>query len=329
MSGDNRRFSCIVPPEAAGQRLDFFLSHGTTDLSRSYVQKLIKEGSVLVNGHTVIKRQLIAAGDGIEMIVTGTAEGPDSPEPQNIPLPALYEDEHLLAIDKPAGLVVHPGHGNRTGTVVNALLYRIPDLPKGSSLDRPGIVHRLDKNTSGVLLVAKTPASHAALARAFATRTVKKNYLGFCLGMPPAVQGTIDIPIGKSRTDPMKYAPHADGKSSLTEYRMLSFKSGISLVRFMPHTGRTHQIRVHCSCNGFPIVADTLYGGGMERLNQITPCDRPFAQSVLKCFKRHALHARGITFRHPVTGNEMTVEAPLPADFGEALRLMGDVEIIP
>jgi 23S rRNA pseudouridine1911/1915/1917 synthase len=242
-----------------------------------------------------------------------------------MPLSVLYEDDFYLAVDKAAGIVVHPGSGNRSGTLVNALLYHLgKNLSSGSHPERPGIVHRLDKETSGVILVAKTNAAHAALASAFAGREVKKEYLGFCMGVPQEAAGAIDLPLARSRKDPLKRSPDPLGKSSRTEFRLLAAHSGISLVQFMPRTGRTHQIRVHCSSRGFPILGDTLYGGGPGRLPQLPPEYRPFAARMLGCFKRQALHSWRITFSHPFSKEPITVVAPLPEDFQRGLGEMGE-----
>ncbi|MGA2508061.1 MAG: RluA family pseudouridine synthase [Chitinispirillaceae bacterium] len=315
----------IVPPESAGLRLDVFVSRLFIDRSRSQIQKLIATGSITVNGQVVPKKYAVSGGD----IITVTAMESVSHEAnliaQDIPLSILYEDDHFLAIDKPAGLVVHPGSGNRNGTLVNALLFHCHEgLSPGSAAERPGIVHRLDKDTSGVIIVAKTAAAHAALAAAFSSRTIKKNYIGFCIGRPPDAAGFIDVPLARSRRNPVKRAPDKSGKLSRTAYRLLDFRSGIALVEFMPLTGRTHQIRVHCASSGFPIVADTLYGGGKERLLQVAPLDRAFASSIHKCFTRHALHAVSITFTHPFLKKEITIKAPLPQDFRNALALYGN-----
>jgi 23S rRNA pseudouridine1911/1915/1917 synthase len=317
-----------VSPDDAGKRLDVFLSQCIKELSRTRIQKLIAAGSVLVNGHYPHKRLLVLIGDAIEVRETASVRPLSSLlEPQNIPLAILYEDEFVLAIDKPAGLVVHPGNGNWTGTLVNALLYRNGALAAGYSPERPGLVHRLDKETSGVLLVAKTDPAHSSLARAFASRAIKKRYVGFCFGVPQDPHGIIDIALARSRKEPVKRIADKAGKSSQTEYHVLGSRAGISFIQFLPHTGRTHQIRVHCSVSGFPIVADSLYGGGKERLQRLAPLDRPFASSILHCFNRHALHARSITFINPFTQKEMTIVAPLPEDFQSGLRLFGKESI--
>jgi 23S rRNA pseudouridine1911/1915/1917 synthase len=316
---------CIVPSECGGRRLDVFLSGVAGGVSRSRLQKLIAGGGVLVNGSVARKNHRVSGGEMVRMAGLDLIDPPRELGAENLPLSVLYEDGSCLAVDKASGVVVHPGNGNRTGTLVNALLYHLGrNLSEGSLPERPGIVHRLDKGTSGVLLIAKTNAAHAALARAFARREVKKEYLGFCLGVPSEAAGTIDIPLARSRKDPLKRAPDRRGKISVTEFSLLAARSGVALVKFMPRTGRTHQIRVHCSNRGFPILADSLYGGGSGRLPQISPEFRPFAARMLGCFARHALHAWRITFPHPVSNEPITVEAPLPDDFRRALAEMGE-----
>jgi 23S rRNA pseudouridine1911/1915/1917 synthase len=281
-------------PQDAGERLDVVVARHVLSLSRAKIQKCIEAGLVLLNGRPAKKKSLIAKGDIVSFDKTHLSASTDSRlEPQKIPLDILYEDDYLLAVNKPAGMVVHPGNGNREGTLVHALLYHVKSLSAGSGPDRPGIVHRLDKDTSGVVLVAKTDETHRQLARLFSTREIKKEYAGFCVGRRPA----------------------------LTEYWLLAHHCGISVMKFAPHTGRTHQIRVHCSAAGFPVLADPLYGGGKEALNNIPVLERPFAIGVYKCFERHALHARSITFVHPQTHREQTISAPLPEDFNRALEL--------
>ena len=323
MTPDTAPQTLIVPSDLSGLRLDVFLQHSLSVYSRSHFQKLITGGSITVNGRTAQKRRLLLAGDCVAIAGMGAAGSAVDLAPAAIPLAILYEDDCLIAIDKPAGLVVHPGSGNRDNTLVNALLHhRGAALSSGSHPERPGIVHRLDKDTSGVLLVAKTDPAHAALAEAFASRTVKKSYLGLCLGAPRKVSGAIDMPLARSKKDTTRYIADPEGKLSLTDFKLLCREQGITLIRFMPRTGRTHQIRVHCAECGFPILGDILYGGGKARLPQVAPENRAFAVSMLKCFARHALHARSITIIHPFTKKELTVRAPLPADFQSALLLI-------
>jgi 23S rRNA pseudouridine1911/1915/1917 synthase len=321
MTNETSQKTIAVPASAAGMRIDIFLTHFCNNYSRALLQKLIASGSVEVNGFAVPKRHRLSEGETIvirnlESFVVTTAVAPE-----DIPVDVIYEDDYLIAVNKPAGMVVHPGVGNRSGTLVNALLHHCAALSNAANSDRPGIVHRLDKNTSGLLIVAKTNTAHAAMAVAFASRAIRKTYIAFCVGHPPAPQGMIDMPLGRNRNDPVKRAPDKEGKPAQTEYQLLAEKSRISLCRLMPHTGRTHQIRVHCSSSGFPVVADDLYGGGKGRLQRIQPMERIFAQAVYSCFERHALHARSITFCHPFLDRELTITAPFHADFDNALSL--------
>jgi 23S rRNA pseudouridine1911/1915/1917 synthase len=313
----------VVPPESVGKRLDIFLTEYLPDFSRSKIQYFIEEAGVLLNSRPVKKNARCVAGDVIEINETSVKSMAHAPlDAQNIPLEILYEDEDLLAINKPAGMVVHPGNGNHAGTLVNALLYYADKLSQGFENDRPGIVHRLDKETSGVVLVAKTDTMHNALARLFAERHIEKYYIGLCFGAMPQNHGSIDLPLGRNHREPIKRSVQSDGKNALTEYWMLQHDHGVSIVRFRPHTGRTHQIRVHCSSRGFPIVGDALYGGGREQIERISVLERSFAHKVLKCFNRHALHARNVTFIHPVLNKKMTIIAPFPLDFLDAFRLL-------
>jgi 23S rRNA pseudouridine1911/1915/1917 synthase len=314
----------IADARAQDLRLDAFLANAMDGVSRAQLQKLIDAGYVSVNSAPAKKNRKLKPGDRIS-VDKRRSEDAVNPQlkPQAIDLDILYQDEWLLAINKPAGMVVHPGHGNRDGTVVNALLHHMPALSDGFAPDRPGIVHRLDKETSGVLLSAKTNEAHARLAGLFSSRTIRKYYLGVCLGDRPAEQGTIDAPIGRSRRDPIKHVVRADGRGALTEYRLLSHKSGLSFMAFRLHTGRTHQIRIHCAHKNFPIVGDAVYGKQDDLMQQIQPLDRPFAYKVIKCFSRQALHAWRIAFVHPFTLKEIALTAPLPEDFMNAARLFG------
>ncbi|MBN1306612.1 MAG: RluA family pseudouridine synthase [Chitinispirillaceae bacterium] len=313
-----------VRREEAGVRLDLFLSRRLDGVSRSHLQRLIGEGNVLLNGKRAVKRQNVAEGDIVDVHPVSVQQQTIRPAAQDIPLEILYEDEFLIAVNKPAGLVVHPGHGTPDGTLVNALLFRGSQLSEGGSRDRPGIVHRLDKETSGVVLIAKNNGVHTRLADAFAKRSVAKQYLGICIGRPTTESGSIELPLDRSRREPVKRAVSARGKKAITVYELFSHRCGVSVMHFFPRTGRTHQIRVHCSAAGFPILADPLYGGGRERILRIDPVDRPFAYGVYKCFGRQALHALKITFKHPETDVSMTIRAPLPDDFRTALLAFGD-----
>lgn len=312
-----------VGKDDAGKRLDLFLTNILAGVSRSQIQKLIDSGKVLVNSIIVAKNTKLTEKSSVE--VTGLHVAHDTTiRPQgDVPFDIIYEDEYIIAVNKPAGVVVHPGNGVHDGTLVNGLMNRFETLSDGFSSDRPGIVHRLDKETSGVLVVAKTNQAHAAMASLFQSRAIRKTYIAFCLGCPSEYKGMIDLPLARSHQDPIKRTVSNHGKDARTEYEVITIKSGIAAISFKPLTGRTHQIRVHASSRGFPIVADKLYGGGKEHLLKIPPLDRPFAHSILKCFNRHALHAATITFIHPVTKKTMLITAPLPRDFCDACFCFG------
>lgn len=273
-------------------RLDKFLSTRFPELSRTYLQWLISEGHVSVNEAAVKKSAKVQTGDEVEVEFVPTNEL--DLEPENIPLDILYEDEHLLAINKPSGLVVHPGPGNWKGTFVNALLYHCKTLECQDEL-RPGIVHRLDKETSGVLLAAKTNIAHAKLTQAFSERKIKKQYIAICCGTPP--MATIDAPIARHPTQRKLMAvPESGGKPARTHLRVVASNATMSLLEIDLETGRTHQIRVHLKHAGFPLVGDEVYGkkvGGIER---------------------PMLHAQRLEFVHPITAESLVIEAPFPED---------------
>jgi 23S rRNA pseudouridine1911/1915/1917 synthase len=321
--------SFVISQQYAGSRLDVFLTEVLGGQSRSQVQKMISNSQVTVNGKIIDSKNVkLLINDVVDVISNLVIKRADYIQPQDVPFDILYEDEHLVAVNKPAGIVVHPGNGVHDGTLVNGLMARLPSLADGFSSDRPGIVHRLDKETSGVLLVAKNNQIHALLASLFQNRQIEKNYLGFCFGVPNALHDIIDLPLDRNKREPLKRAPSVHGKESRTEYWVIEQKGAVSAIRFQPHTGRTHQIRVHCSSRGFPIIADTLYGGGKERVLKIAPLNRPFAYSIFKCFNRHALHAVSLSFTHPVLNEKIQIKAPMPDDFLKASVLFGNTFLL-
>jgi 23S rRNA pseudouridine1911/1915/1917 synthase len=311
----------------AGERLDLFLTNVLNGVSRSQIQKLIDSEKVLVNGAVASKNTKLAENASVEVTGLQVAHNTTIQPQDDVLFDVVYEDEYIIAVNKPAGVVVHPGNGVHDGTLVNGLMSRFKELSDGFTSDRPGIVHRLDKETSGVLVVAKTNQAHAAMASLFQSREIKKTYIAFCLGCPSEYKGMIDLPLARSRQDPIKRAASNHGKDARTEYEVIQYKSGITAMSFKPLTGRTHQIRVHASSRGFPIVADKLYGGGKEHLLKIAPLDRPFAHSIMKCFTRHALHAVTISFNHPVTKKSILIHAPLPQDFSDACFRFGQTNL--
>lgn len=306
----------VADSQAAGQRLDSWVARRLPDLSRARVQALLAEGLIVVNGLAAKPSTKLRGGE--QLSVTIPAPQPAEPQPELIPLAILHEDTSLLVIDKPAGLVVHPGAGNASGTLVNALLAHIPDLAGIGGVLRPGIVHRLDKGTSGLLVVAKDDATHRALVRQFAGREVRKEYLAIVLGVPRLSQGTIELPIGRDpvhrqrmSTSPLR------GRAARTDWRVLESFDGAALLRVRIHTGRTHQIRVHLSSLGHPVAGDATYGA--RRPAQ--PKSRTIL-AALEALKRPALHAAHLEFVHPEQAERLSFESPLPGDLQVLLAVL-------
>ncbi|HYR30135.1 MAG TPA: RluA family pseudouridine synthase [Thermoanaerobaculia bacterium] len=295
--------SATVTFTQAGTRLDRALAELFPDLSRSFLARLIESGSVRVNAQTAAKSsQKVEEGDEIEMAIPAAA--PSSVEAQDLPLTVLYEDADMVVIDKPAGLVVHPAAGHADQTLVNALLFRVKDLSGIGGEIRPGIVHRLDKDTSGVMVIAKNDETHRALTAAWNTDAVKKEYLALVYGTPAELRGTIDAPIGRDPRDRKRMAVVADGRRAITDYEVVERLRHASLIRCSLRTGRTHQIRVHMKHLGHPIVGDPVYSGPQWRG---IPDKR--IQKAVSQFPRQALHAVRIT----VGGRAF--EAAVPEDF--------------
>lgn len=315
----------IIDESAEGFRLDIFVRENYPLFSRTKTQLYINRGHILVNNEKVKKRALLKKGDQVEVdesvLKMETGRGL---EPWDLDLEVLYEDEHFVAINKPSGVIVHPGNGKYTGTLVNALVYHFKKLSKGGDEHRPGIVHRLDKYTTGVILVAKTDSVHDAFGEMFYRRLIQKTYVAICIGQRPSQSGVINEPMGRCKNDPIRCCVRADGKDAITEYDLVAHKCGISVLKLHPKTGRTHQIRVHCSYCGFPIAKDIPYGGDKKKALTIEPLERPFAYKILKCFPHQALHARKINFIHPVTQEDVTISAPYPEDFCKAIEFFGE-----
>ncbi|MGI8437672.1 MAG: RluA family pseudouridine synthase [Chthoniobacterales bacterium] len=291
-----------VARERAGLRLDRFLALELTEFSRSRLQALIESGCVKLNGEVPRTRELVRTGDLVQLEIPPVEKIEAAPEA--IPFPILFEDDDLLVLDKPAGLVVHPGAGNAEHTLVNALLHHCTALSGIGGKERPGIVHRLDKETSGCLVVAKNDTTHRDLSRQFAARTMKKIYLALVAGRLKKTAGAIDAPIARHpvHRQRMSISRTSRGRSALTEYRVLRASPTMSLVECVLHSGRTHQIRVHLHHLGNPVLGDKLY-----------------AAKAAKDFPRQMLHAWRLGFTHPRSNEWMEFEAPLPEDFRAAL----------
>ena len=307
-----RHHELVIGPEQAGKRLDRMLADAFPEYSRTRLQAWIADGRVVVDGRAQRARSRLETGQRVvlEAVLEPVIE--DSPEP--IALDIVHEDADLIVINKPPGLVVHPGAGNRSGTLVNALLHHAPVL---SHLPRAGLVHRLDKDTSGLLVVAKTTASHAALVAALARREIHREYRALVRG--DIVAGSrIEAPIGRHPTVRTRMAVNSKGKPAVTHTRVLERLGGYTFLAVTLESGRTHQIRVHLSHAGTPIVGDPLYA---KRLGLVPGLSVATAEAV-RNFPRQALHAARLEFRHPVTGEACTFEAPLPADMAELLAVL-------
>ena len=289
-------------------RLDLWLTGQLPDFSRSRWQKLISQGQVQIHSQICTdKKYRLKSGDRVFVSIPSPTTLDLIPE--SIPLEILYEDEHLIIVNKPAGMVVHPSAGHATGTLVHALLAHCP-LSSIGGVQRPGIVHRLDKDTTGAMVVAKTDFAHQHLQHQLQVRTAKREYLGVVYGLPKVDEGTIDLPIGRHPIDRQKNAIIAvekGGRSAVTHWRIEERFRGFSLLRFQLETGRTHQIRVHSTKMGYPIVGDAVYGGG---------------QSVGVNLPGQALHARKLELIHPETGERVSVIAPIPAHFEKLLQVL-------
>jgi 23S rRNA pseudouridine1911/1915/1917 synthase len=300
-------------------RLDLFIARHIENATRNKVQRAIAAGSVRVNGDTVRASYQVRPGDVIH--VSLPAPAPQDAVAEPIPLDIAFEDDRLLVVNKPAGMVTHPAHGNYTGTLVNALLHHCRDLSGVNGPARPGIVHRLDKDTSGLLVVAKDDAAHAHLSRQFARRTTTREYWAVVWGKLKRQGGTVEASLGRSKSDRKKMAVVADGKPASTEYRVQESFPYLTLVRLHLKTGRTHQIRVHLAHIHHPVFGDPTYHGRRIHYGPNTPRQRAEVQAMLDVMPRQALHARTLGFVHPGTGRPIELNSPLPEDF-EALLVL-------
>lgn len=303
----------IAVDEGDGSRLDAWLA-GRLPLSRSRVVQLIEAGMVMLNGEVPRKSAVPAAGDRILVRIPPPDPSPLTPEA--IPLDILYQDSDLLVIDKPAGLVVHPAPGHRSGTLVNALLHGVSDLSGVGGVLRPGIVHRLDRDTSGLMLVAKNDAAHRALAEDLRRRRVTRRYLAAAWGHLAQKELTVDAPIGRHSTDRKRMAVVDSGRAAVTHLRVLERWRAADLVQAQLESGRTHQIRVHLAHLGHPVVGDAVYGAGRER--GFSGSARAWAAELARRVPRQFLHAAELRFVHPSTGEEMRFESALPEELRTA-----------
>lgn len=311
-----------IQSEQNRERLDRFLINATEGVSRTYLQKLIRDGAVTVNDK-ITKQPSWTLRSGDQVSLTIPASQPlETAHPEDIPLNILYEDSHLIVLNKPAGMLVHPASGVNSGTLVNALLSHCNDLSGIGGVERPGIVHRLDKDTSGILVVAKTDVVHRHLSQQFEKHTITRQYVAVVCGIPDEVIGTIDAQIARSRRDRRRMtAVQADGRRAITHYQVLEFYHKFAFMQLTLETGRLHQIRVHLQHIGHPVAADPIYGGEQRALQDADT--NPLKHALLH-LKRQALHARTLQFQHPVTQEQLLFSAPKPEDLHrlvDALRM--------
>ena len=300
---DTESIELIVEPAFSGMRLDAYLRE-QTPFSRSRIVSLMEEGALLVNGETESKAAR-KTEEGMRLLLKIPETRPVNIVPQDIPLDILYQDADVVIVNKPSGMVVHPAAGNESDTLVNALLYHVHDLSGIGGEIRPGIVHRLDKDTSGLILIAKNDAAHTALSKQFKQRTMEKHYRAVAHGSFAKPEGLIDAPIGRHPVDRNKMAVVANGKPSRTEWHVLEQLHGATYLDVHLLTGRTHQIRVHMLSVGHPLLGDKIYAPNLKTAVRVP---------------RLMLHAYSLAFTHPTTGERLTFCAPLPAAFEETLQ---------
>ena len=289
-------------------RLDMYIAQKNDKLSRSMIQKLIEDGEILVNGQTKKISYKVHTGDEIEINIPEPKE--TNIKPQNIPVEVIYEDNDIIVVNKPKGMVVHPANGNPDGTLVNAILALCKDNLSGIGGEiRPGIVHRLDKDTSGLLIIAKNDLAHKNISEQIKNRQVKKIYIALVKGNVAEDEATIDMPIGRSAKDRKKMAVRKDGKTAITHFKVLKRYNKYTLLEIKIDTGRTHQIRVHMAEIGHPVVGDMVYSSGKNEFG----------------IEGQMLHAKSLDFRHPVTGKEMHLEADVPQYFVDVLNKLKEL----
>ncbi|HEY6867500.1 MAG TPA: RluA family pseudouridine synthase [Candidatus Eisenbacteria bacterium] len=330
----NPRLDLAVPAPSHGERLDRFLAAAQTDLSRSRVQSLVRGGHVRVNGAPARVSQRLRRGDRVTVELPPPAT-PGTLEPEAIALAIVHEDDDLIVIDKPAGLVVHPGAGVARGTLVHALLHHCPAIAGVGGPGRPGIVHRLDKDTSGLMVVAKTPRAYRALIEAMRRREVTRVYRALVWGSPRQERGMIEGAIGRDPRDRKRMAvlrpraaaargagaaPRGPGKPARTHWRVLRRLGPVTEVEVRLETGRTHQIRVHLAHLGLPVVGDPVYGGRPKKLLSANGPERSLGAVLLDRLSRQALHAAELELAHPVSGERLHFASPVPPDIARALE---------
>jgi len=323
MSSDYREIRLRITSHEAGLRLDRYLARQVAHLSRSRIQALMESGLITLNGAPVKPSHAVKHGEAVLIRLPGPEPSPL--EPEAMPLDIQFEDEHLVVLNKSAGMVVHPAHGHRSGTLVNALLYHCRDLQGIGGVERPGLVHRIDKDTSGLLVVAKSERALAGLAKQFKEKTAERKYRAIVWGHLRPSEGRIEASLGRSPRDRKQFAVVAGGKEAATRYKTLETFELFSLLELQLETGRTHQIRIHMQHAGHPVFGDPQYGGRNRRLGALTTSQRAFVAQLFDILPRQALHAAVLGFVHPINRETLRFESDFPDDIGEVLmRLRRD-----
>ncbi|MBI2430116.1 MAG: RluA family pseudouridine synthase [Ignavibacteriales bacterium] len=320
-------FEIHIPPGQSKERLDSYLTSHIENATRTKVQEAIKNGEITVNGRSIKPSYFVQPND----VIAINLNRPDPPEvkAEKIPLDIVYEDDYLLVVNKPAGMVTHPAYKNYSGTLVNALMHHSEKLSQLHSdedeefdIVRPGIVHRLDKDTSGLLVVAKDETTHQKLAKQFAAKTSEREYNAIVWGRFKKTSGVIDAPLGRSKSDRKKVAVTADGKHAVTEYEVIEQFGYLALVKLHLRTGRTHQIRVHLAHINHPVFGDETYGGREIVIGGIEGKKRAEIKNLLEMMPRQALHAKKLGFVHPVSKEMMRFESEMPGDMTTLLKIL-------
>jgi len=303
-------------------RLDHYLVKQLPEVTRTQIQKMIKQEFVTVNGKLEKANYRLQVGDTVIAKPMDIEPEIDSIIPEDIPLNILFEDDDIIIINKQAGLVVHPGKGNYTGTLVHGLKHHCENLSTLNEALRPGIVHRLDQETSGIMVVAKTNNAHSNIAAQFQDRTVEKTYMGISWGIWKEKEGCIDVSLKRNRKNPTTFCVDESGRKAVTYFKVLQDFRYMSVVEFYPKTGRTHQIRIHAMHMNNPIVHDEKYNGGVNRTKGFLPEVQRDIKLLLKKMNRHALHAKQLSFNHPISGERVNFTAELPQDMQTMIEHM-------
>ncbi|MEZ4650533.1 MAG: RluA family pseudouridine synthase [Candidatus Eisenbacteria bacterium] len=311
-----------VPPGEPSRRIDAWLSDRCPDLSRSQIQCWIKDGRVTVDGEPVAARNKVSAGQSVRLVIPAPTR--TELEPEDVPLGVVYEEDDFVVIDKPAGLQVHPGSGPKRATVVHGLLHRYPGWDAPGPEERPGVVHRLDRSTSGLMVVARTHLGYQSLGRQIRDRTVSRRYVALVWGNLGAEAGRIDAPIGRHSRERTRMAVRRQGRTAATNWRVLERFEQLTLVEAVLETGRTHQIRVHFAHLGHPVFGDPTYGRDALWVERFAGPERSVYQSLVRRLNRQALHAYHLAFDRPGDGKRVRCEAPVPTDMEEVLYRLAE-----